>query len=191
MSEESKKGLRHLLPAAFSGIATAITALAGLLGVLHETGYFGNHAPLAAPVVSMSGRDLATAQEEPITALAAVPARRLSVVGAWHDLRFGCHVIKQIGNDLEILNYDAEGAVRTVGLGRVRGRKIHLHLNKANPYAPDFELFLPDDGRELTGMAQRADQEHAVHWRYAGVACNEASPNPPAELPRQASATKP
>jgi len=45
-------GLRHLMPGVFSGIASALTALAGILGLLHEGGYFANRAPAATVVAS-------------------------------------------------------------------------------------------------------------------------------------------
>lgn len=42
MAEGDKVGLRQMMPGPFSGIATALTAGAGPVGVLHETGYIGN-----------------------------------------------------------------------------------------------------------------------------------------------------
>ena len=45
MADSDKAGLRQMMPSLFNGIATAIAAAAGLIGVLHQTGYLGNHHP--------------------------------------------------------------------------------------------------------------------------------------------------
>ncbi len=44
---DGSSGLRDLMPGVFSGITSALTALAGILGLLHEWGYFANRAPAA------------------------------------------------------------------------------------------------------------------------------------------------
>ena len=43
MGDSAKAGLRQMMPSVFNGIATAIAAAAGLIGLLHQTGYLGNH----------------------------------------------------------------------------------------------------------------------------------------------------
>ncbi|HKN13956.1 MAG TPA: hypothetical protein VJX68_12255 [Candidatus Binatus sp.] len=50
MGDVNKAGLRQLKPSVFNGIATAIAAAAGLIGLLHQTGYLGNHPRLRAGV---------------------------------------------------------------------------------------------------------------------------------------------
>ena len=43
-----------MMPSLFNGIATAIAAAAGLIGVLHQTGYLGNHPRLHAGIEARS-----------------------------------------------------------------------------------------------------------------------------------------
>jgi len=50
MEDGAKAGLRQLMPSLFNGIATAIAAAAGLIGLLHQTGYLGNHPRLRAGI---------------------------------------------------------------------------------------------------------------------------------------------
>ena len=45
MGDGAKAGLRQMMPSVFNGIATAIAAAAGLIGLLHQTGYLGNNHP--------------------------------------------------------------------------------------------------------------------------------------------------
>ena len=192
-------GLRHLMPGVFSGIASALTALAGILGLLHEGGYFANRAP-AATVVASARAPGQLAVSAPDSAVSRGPfslrpaplfrRRRLSVVGAWRDgAGVGCHVISQYGNQLVVNNYDpATGAFRATGLGTARGRNIHLHLNKLNPAAPEVQLVLSDNGHELAGMMQFKGQAHVVLWHYSGPNCGHAVTQQPSQPPREAAA---
>ena len=196
---DGSSGLRDLMPGVFSGIASALTAIAGILGLLHEGGYFANRAPAATVVASarapgqfaMSARDSAASQG-PFAHGPASPfrPRRLSVVGAWRDgAGIGCHLISQNGNQLVVNNYDpATGAFRATGLGTARGRNIHLHLNKLNPAAPELQLVLSDDGHELAGMMQFKGQAHIVLWHYSGANCGRTVTQQPSQPPRAAAA---
>ena len=192
-------GLRDLMPGVFSGIASALTAIAGILGLLHEGGYFANRAP-AATVVASARASGQLAVSAPDSAVSRGPfshgpaplfrPRRLSVVGSWRDgAGVGCHVISQTGNQLVVNNYDpATGAFRATGLGTVRGRNIHLHMNKLNPAAPEVQLVLSDNGHELAGMMQSKGQAHIVLWHYSGPNCGHAVTQQPFQPPREAAA---
>ena len=80
MADNAKAGLRQLMPSLFNGIATAIAAAAGFIGLLHQTGYLGNHrrmraglearAPLHPREVDRTGQ-LAAAE---VPAVPAIPA---------------------------------------------------------------------------------------------------------------------
>ena len=80
MADNTKAGLRQLMPSLFNGIATAIAAAAGFIGLLHQTGYLGNHrrmraglearAPLHPREVDRTGQ-LAAAE---VPAVPAIPA---------------------------------------------------------------------------------------------------------------------
>jgi hypothetical protein len=48
MGDGDKAGLREMMPSVFNGIATAIAAAAGLIGLLHQTGYLGNRPRVRA-----------------------------------------------------------------------------------------------------------------------------------------------
>jgi len=207
---DGSSGLRDLMPGVFSGIASALTAIAGILGLLHEGGYFANRAPAATVVASarapgqlaVSASDSAVSQgtffHGPAAPSGPFPRqpgsmfhlRRPSVVGAWRDGGgVGCHVISQTGNQLVVNNYDpATGAFRATGLGTVRGRNIHLHMNKLNPAAPEVQLVLSDNGHELTGMMQFKGQAHIVLWHYSGPNCGHAVTQQPFQPPREAAA---
>lgn len=208
---DGSSGLRDLMPGVFSGIASALTAIAGILGLLHEGGYFANRAPAATVVASarapgqlaVSASDSAVSQgtffRGPAAPAGQFPRqpgsmfhpRRPSVVGAWRDgAGVGCHVISQYGNQLVVNNYDgATGAFRATGLGTARGRNIHLHMNKLNPAAPEVQLVLSDDGHELAGMMQfKRGQAHIVLWHYSGPNCVQAATQQPFQPPREAAA---
>ncbi len=65
MADSDKAGLRQMMPGLFNGIATAIAAIAGLIGVLHQTGYLGNHHPrLHAGIEGVPSAD-ASARRDP------------------------------------------------------------------------------------------------------------------------------
>ena len=190
MGDSAKAGLRQMMPSVFNGIATAIAAAAGLIGLLHQTGYLGNHpraravleararahprvldqtgplaasdTPAALPVNGIDNRAVAT----------AAPMRR-NVSGAWRDMASNCHLIKQTGRELTVSSYAAEtGKLRSVGSGTVKGRAISVRLNTANPASLEADLILSDDGRELSGMIKGAKGAHVSKWRLVGPSCS-------------------
>ena len=196
MGDSAKAGLRQMMPSVFNGIATAIAAAAGLIGLLHQTGYLGNHprlragleakarahprmldqtgplaasdAPAALPVNGVDNRAVAT----------AAPMRR-NVSGAWRDMASNCHLIKQTGRELTVSSYAAEtGKLRSVGSGTVKGRAISVRLNTANPASLEADLILSDDGRELSGMIKGAKGAHVSKWRLVGPSCLQTASRP-------------
>jgi len=171
MGEDGNIGFSRLMPGVVSGTATALTALAGLLGVLHETGLLWNRAPAASTAVAAK----ASAQAQ-LPVPGAV--RRFDVSGAWKDSGPGaCHAIKQIGDELLITNYKPSSAKPwTIGRGTIRGRIIHFRFNELNPGSPEAEFLLSNDGRELSGTIRQhqqdqEDREFPALWHYAGPHC--------------------
>jgi hypothetical protein len=57
MAGSSPTGFRDLATGFLSGFAALATADAGVLGVLHETGYIGSHTAVAPVVVATSAND--------------------------------------------------------------------------------------------------------------------------------------
>jgi len=191
MGDSDKVGLRHMMPGLFSGIATALTAAAGLIGVLHETGYLGNHPRLRAGIEARARAQARLRDEtsqlaaEDAPAAADLPARgdARAVVGAaagprnlggaWRDGASNCHLIKQTGHELTVTSYAAvTGRPRAVGIGTVKGRVISLRMNSANPASPEADLILSDDGRELSGMMKGVKGAHVARWRFVGPSCS-------------------
>ena len=196
MGDSAKAGLRQMMPSVFNGIATAIAAVAGLIGLLHQTGYLGNHpraragleararahprmldqtgplaasdAPAALAVNGVDNRAVAT----------AAPMRR-NLNGAWRDMASNCHLIKQTGRELTVSSYAAEtGKLRSVGVGTVKGRTISVRINSANPASLIADLILSDDGRELSGMIKGTKGEHLAKWRLVGPSCLQTASRP-------------
>jgi len=166
MGEDGNYGLRHLMPSLMSGTAALVTALAGLLGALHELGYLAGRAPAATAVVSNKVVHLppmlsaavepkariegGASEPSPPTTGAASPQRRLygggpvNVEGAWRDGASNCHLIRQVGNKLVVETYDAaNGQVRAVGRGAVKGRRVHLKMNNRNRSRLSLSCFRP------------------------------------------------
>jgi len=194
MGDSDKAGLRQMMPSVFNGIATAIAAAAGLIGLLHQTGYLGNHPRLRAglearaqiqpAVVADQAREIAEAQASsapevpasvaavsPETATAAPTHRNLN--GAWRDLGSNCHVIMQTGHELTVTSYYVDTAKpRLVGSGTIKGRVVSLRINSDNPKSLVAEMILSDDGRELSGMIKGVKGEHAARWRFLGPSCS-------------------
>jgi hypothetical protein len=73
MADGDKVGFRHIVPSLFNGVATALTAAAGLIGVLYQTGYLGNRAP--QPAAEVAARARAHMRMHDDTELAAVASR--------------------------------------------------------------------------------------------------------------------
>jgi hypothetical protein len=196
MGDSAKAGLRQMMPSVFNGIATAIAAAAGLIGLLHQTGYLVNHprmragleakarahprmldqpgplaasdAPAALPVNGIDNRAVAT----------AAPMRR-NLSGAWRDMASNCHLIKQTGRELTVSSYAAEtGKLRSVGSGTVKGRAISVRMNSENPASLEADLILSDDGRELSGMIKGTKGAHVAKWRLVGPSCLQTASRP-------------
>ena len=193
MGDNDKVGLRHMMPSLFSGLATALTAAAGLIGVLHETGYLGNHSRLRAGIEArarapmrlrdetgqLAAIDTPAAADLPASGgdaravvVAAVPGPR-NLTGAWRDHLSNCHLIRQTGHELTVTTYAAAtGRLRAVGTGTAKGRVIALRMNSANPTSPEADLILSDDGRELSGMMKGVNGAHVANWRFVGPSCS-------------------
>jgi hypothetical protein len=201
--ETSKAGLRQMMPSVFNGIATAIAAAAGLIGLLHQTGYLGNnhprlraglaaraHAhprmpdqsePLAAadtPAVSSVSRIAPSPAPAPVAAAPnAHHARVLS--GAWRDMGANCHLIAQSGHDLTVTSYAADtGQLKSVGSGTIKGRTISMRMNTANPASLEADLVLSEDGREMSGILKGRKGAHIAKWHFLGPSCSELASRP-------------
>ena len=196
MGDNGKARVRQLMPGVFNGIATAIAAAAGLIGLLHQTGYLGNHhhkraavdveAPTQAEpaVVADQAREIAEAQASAAPAIpagvaavspeATEPARaHRSVNGAWRDMGSNCHVIKQSGHELTVSSYYAEtGKGWLNGAGTIKGRVVSLRINSANPESLVADMILSEDGRELSGMIKGVKGSHVARWRFLGPSCS-------------------
>src|SRR5271165_3552489 len=127
MADSDKAGLRQMMPGLFNGIATAIAAAAGLIGVLHQTGYLGNHHPRlhaggieARAQMRMPDETQLAAVDSPVAAplpaaagaadheLAPALHHGHNLTGAWRDKGSNCHLIKQAGHELTITTYFAD-----------------------------------------------------------------------------------
>jgi len=191
MGDSDKAGLRQLMPSLFNGIATAIAAAAGLIGLLHQTGYLGKHPNLRAGIEARSSdedsvaaeqaREIASAEAPAAPAApAAIPEapantapihRNLS--GAWRDMGSNCHVIKQTGHELTVNSYYADtGKGWLVGNGTIKGRVVSLKINSDNPKSLVADMILSDDGRELSGMIKGVKGAHVARWRFLGPSCS-------------------
>ena len=198
MGDGDKAGLRQMMPSVFNGIATAIAAAAGLIGVLHQTGYLGNHPRVRAGIEArarahtrmpdqtepMAAVDAPAAADMPASggdsrAVATVAPTHRNLSGAWRDMASNCHLIKQTGHDLIVSSYAADtGRLRSVGSGTVKGRVISVRLNTANPASVEADLILSDDGRELSGMIKGAKAAHVAKWRLVGPSCVQTASRP-------------
>jgi hypothetical protein len=192
MGESEKAGLRQMMPSLFNGIATAIAAAAGLIGVLHQTGYLGNHPRLRARLeakareqdVTPENRTLAAADAPVVPATSASPVSgamnpastdaphiHRNFAGAWRDMASNCHEIKQTGHELTVTSYGENGKLRAVGSGTVKGRSVSVRINSANPASIEADLILSEDGRELSGMTKGLKGAHVAKWRFVGPSC--------------------
>ncbi len=197
MADTSRAGLRQLMPSVFNGIATAIAA-AGLIGLLHQTGYLGNHphmragaearARLHPRIVDQNGAlasaDVPAAHALPATVASndAAPASQASpslpharnLNGAWRDMASNCHEIKQSGHALTVTSHFGDNGKRlAVGSGTVKGQAVSVKMNSSNPASPQVNLILSDDGRELSGMIKGAKgTAHVARWRRVGPSCS-------------------
>jgi len=167
MGEASSSFVSRLMPGA-SAVAAVLTALAGLIGVLHQTGLLWTSAPAVSTVA------VAKAAAQPQMAAAGV-ARRFNVNGAWKDSGPGnCHVIKQMGDELLITNYKpSSDKPWTIGRGTIRGRIVQFRFNALNPASPEAEFLLSGDGHELSGTIRQPqlNREAPALWHYVGERC--------------------
>jgi hypothetical protein len=191
MADGDKVGFRHIVPSLFNGVATALTAAAGLIGVLYQTGYLGNRAPQPAAEVAARARahmrmhddtelaavaspavpgPLINGRDDHRTAPAAVPRQR-NLSGAWRDAGSNCHQIVQVGHALTVTSYFVDHGRRAVGSGTVKGRAISMRMNSANPASAEADLVVSDDGRELSGMINGVKGAHVAKWRFVGPSC--------------------
>jgi hypothetical protein len=196
MGDSAKAGLRQVMPSLFNGIATAIAAAAGLIGLLHQTGYLGNHprrragiearasahprmldenGPLAAADAPANAP--ASAGDSPAIATTAPVHRNLS--GAWRDMGSNCHLIVQDGHELTVTSYDGgTGKLWAVGSGTVKGRTVSVRINNTNPASLEADLILSADGRELSGMIKGRKGAHLAKWRLVGPSCVQTASRP-------------
>jgi len=199
MADSGKAGLRQMMPGLFNGIATAIAAAAGLIGVLHQTGYLGNHPRLHAGIEARPRAQMRMPDETQLAAVDSPAAASLplagapnadaapalhharNLTGAWRDKGSNCHLIKQAGHELTVTTYFADKEHRSaVGDGTVKGRFVSMRINSANPESLQAELNLSDDGRELSGMVKGVKGAHAAMWRFIGPSCSEVASRPAA-----------
>src|SRR5271154_3419530 len=82
MADSDKAGLRQMMPGLFNGIATAIAAAAGLIGVLHQTGYLGHHPRKRAGVEAQSRAQLRMPDETQLATVDSPAAASVPVAGA-------------------------------------------------------------------------------------------------------------
>jgi len=196
MGDSDKVGFRHMVPGLFNGFATALTAAAGLIGVLYQTGYLGNRAALRAGVAAKARAHLPMPDETQLAAVASPPApgplinggddraapavfpKQKNLSGAWRDAGSNCHQVVQVGHALTVTSYFANnGRLWAVGSGTVKGRVIAMRMNSANPASPEADLVLSGDGRELSGMITGVKGAHVAMWRFVGPSCLQtASP---------------
>ncbi|MGB8683453.1 MAG: hypothetical protein WCD12_11270 [Candidatus Binatus sp.] len=196
MGDSARTGLRQVMPSLFNGIATAIAAAAGLIGLLHQTGYLGNHprrragiearasghprmldenGPLAAADAPANAP--ASAGDSPAIATTAPAHRNLS--GAWRDMGSNCHLIVQDGHELTVTSYDGgTGKLWAVGSGTVKGRTVSVRINNTNPASLEADLILSADGRELSGMIKGRKGAHLAKWRLVGPSCVQTASRP-------------
>jgi len=256
MAENAPKGIKEHINTFTASIAGIATALAAVLGLVHQMGWFEsappkNSSPSAAVAVSappaapqvrtvsseadaakapgpVAARDnVARAEQRPANAAAVDAAKPLvansaqgnaqplkpnqarhpnavhtqiamanaasgasamnppnapnrvaianaNVQGAWRDYAGGCHLIKQAGPNLELINFaPVSNAFVTAGHGQVAGRNVHLHFNNLNKFAPEADLILSDDGKKLVGTIVRKDTgEHPIAWHREGDGCS-------------------
>jgi hypothetical protein len=189
MADNTKAGLRQMMPSLFNGIATAIAAVAGFIGLLHQTGYLGNHPRMRAALEARERMHPREVDQTGQLAAADVPAsnpasaadsravvpplRHRNFSGAWRDMGFNCHLIKQTGHDLTVTSYAADtGKLKSIGSGTVKGRTISVRMNTANPRSLEADLILSDDGRELSGMIKGVKGAHVAKWRFLGPSCS-------------------
>src|SRR5208337_3840060 len=139
-------------------------------------------APLGAPAMAahmvrrprvQEGQQLASipAQEQ---RPAGVPEpRSINLTGAWRGgPRDGCHLIKQTGHSIEVTNFYPESdQVRAIGEGTLTGRRLQMRMNRQTLESVTVDMFVSDDGRELTGEMQWKQQSHVALWHRIGPSC--------------------
>ena len=198
MPDSTKAGLRQVMPSLFNGIATAIAAAAGLIGLLHQIGYLGNHPRIRPGIearahphprvldqaVPLDAADAAAPSGLPMNGgdnhvvVPAAPIHR-SLNGAWRDMGSNCHLIKQTGHELTVSSYFADnGRLWAVGNGTIKGRSISVRINSTNQASLVADLILSDDGRELSGMIKGTKGAHVARWRFVGPSCLQTASRP-------------
>lgn len=199
MPDSTKAGLRQLMPSLFNGIATAIAAAAGLIGLLHQVGYLGNrprvragiearahaHAQVLDGAVPLAAADtnapsgLSTSGGDNHAVAMVAPIHR-NLNGAWRDMGSNCHLIKQTGHELTVSSYFADdGRLWAVGSGTVKGRTVSVRINATNPASLVADMILSDDGHEMSGMIKGTKGAHVARWRFVGPSCIQTAASRP------------
>lgn len=133
-----------------------------------------NHPHAAQTQIAMAKAAVVAPAINPDNAANSAPAGNANVQGAWRDYKGGCHLIKQAGSNLELINFaPVSNAFVTAGHGKVAGRNVHLHFNNLSKFAPEADLILSDDGQKLVGTIVRKDTgEHPLAWHREGDGCS-------------------
>ncbi|MGC2492242.1 hypothetical protein [Candidatus Binatus sp.] len=199
MADTTKAGLRQVMPSLFNGIATAIAAAAGLIGLLHQVGYLGNHPRIRSGIeasahahprildqaVPLAAADTTAPSGLPVSggdnhAVATAAPIHRNLNGAWRDMGSNCHLIKQTGRDLTVSSYFADnGRLWAVGSGTVKGRTVSVRINATNPASLVADMILSDDGHEMSGMIKGTKGAHVARWRFVGPSCIQTAASRP------------
>ncbi len=189
MSDGVRKGIRELVVGFAAVVASVATAVGAVLGVLYQTGFWSVRAPsepavivarsapaaVAASSAQAPESEAKTAPDEPsapIKPSAAKAPAPIALDGAWRDKAGYCHVLKQNGRKVQVVNFaPVTNAFISAGHGTINGRSLHLHMNNLRPAFANAELYVSDDGHELLGTIHRLDGDHPVEWLHAGPKC--------------------
>ena len=197
MGDSARTGLRQVMPSLFNGIATAIAAAAGLIGLLHQTGYLGNHPRRRAgiearasahphmldengPLAAADAPANAPASAGDSTAIATTAPVHRNLNGAWRDMGSNCHLIIQDGHELTVTSYDG-GHGQAMG-GRQRDRQGADGLGANQHHESGFARGRSDPVRRRPrivgddqGQEGRASRESGD---YVGPSCVQTASRP-------------
>src|SRR5215469_9192427 len=198
MGEHERKGIREVSSWAIGIAATAFTALASMLGALHELGYLGakqisapapvaivtvvaapgesevaphyhRHHPMPIGADSAAVTTQLASKEAPAAPVVTPPA----IDGAWRDAFLGtCHLITQKGSALTIVNYNPfNGHQSGIGEGTYHNGVIHLEFRNHKGEALKYEFQLGPAGKRMVGFLQLPSETHRAQWHYTGTSC--------------------
>ncbi len=201
MNEGVPKGIRELVVGVAAVVGSVATAVGAVLGILHQTGYWDAHvssvpaavvahpesvavaAPAAqAPSSAAQGAgapeqlhapvEMGAAKAPPAIAPPDIPPPSIVLDGAWRDKAGYCHVLKQSGRKMQVVNFaPVTNTFISAGHGTVNGRSVHLHMNNLRPAFANAELYLSDDGLKLLGTIHRPDGDYPAQWLRVGPSC--------------------